>query len=97
MMNDKCIVAKILSLKTRNFEITCVAAATKCSCFSVESKLPETPHVEERIIIGGENEGLRTQSPPSRLEPEVLHKFHGKSREVGYYVYQFIYHNQFTE
>jgi hypothetical protein len=56
-------------------------------CFSVESKLPETPQVEERIIIGGENEGFRTQSPHSRLEPEVLHKFHGKSREVGYCVY----------
>jgi hypothetical protein len=82
MMNDKCSVTKIL--------------AAKCFCPSVESKLPEIPHVEERIIIGGENEGSPKQSSPSRLQPEVLHKFQGKSREVGYYVYQFLYHNQLT-
>lgn len=46
-----------------------------------ESKLPETPQTEERIIIGGENEGSPTQSPPSRLPPEVLLRFKGKSRE----------------
>ncbi|PNF22192.1 hypothetical protein B7P43_G04937 [Cryptotermes secundus] len=46
-----------------------------------ENKLPETPQTEERIIIGGENEGSPTQSPPSRLPPEVLHKFKEKSRE----------------
>jgi hypothetical protein len=51
--------------------------------FSVEIKMPETPQAEERIIIGGENEGLLIQSPCSRLPPEVLHKFEGKSREVS--------------
>jgi len=45
--------------------------------------MPETPQAEERIIIGGENEGLLIQSPCSRLPPEVLHKFEGKSREVS--------------
>lgn len=44
--------------------------------------MPETPQTEERIIIGGENEGSPVQSSPSRLPSEVLLKFEGKSREV---------------
>ncbi|XP_021931921.1 rab11 family-interacting protein 1 isoform X2 [Zootermopsis nevadensis] len=55
--------------------------ARKFKQFRKESKMPEIPQTEERIIIGGENEGTAVQSPPSRLAPEVLLKFEGKSRE----------------
>lgn len=44
--------------------------------------MPETPQTEERIIIGGENEGSPVRSSPSRISSEVLLKFDGKSREV---------------
>jgi hypothetical protein len=43
----------------------------------------DVPQTEERIIIGGENDVVAVQSPPSRLPSEVLRKFEGKSREVS--------------
>ncbi|KAJ9597747.1 hypothetical protein L9F63_011355, partial [Diploptera punctata] len=55
--------------------------ARKFKQFRKESKLVEMPNSDERIIIGGENEGSSVISPPSRLPPEILNKFEGKSRE----------------
>ena len=53
--------------------------------------MPEMPHSEERIIIGGENEVSTISSPLSRLPAEVLSKFEGKSREVRYFCFKKFY------
>jgi len=50
-----------------------------------DTKVPEnkTSLSEERIIIGGENNGFVIAA--SSLSPEMLQKFEGKSKEVNAY------------
>ncbi|PSN34063.1 hypothetical protein C0J52_12824 [Blattella germanica] len=56
--------------------------ARKFKQFRKESKLPEIPSSDERIIIGGENEGSPVPpAAPSRIPREVWNKFEGKSKE----------------
>jgi hypothetical protein len=45
-----------------------------------EVKVPER-QTEQRVVIGGESNGFA--SVASRLSPEMLHKFDGKSKKVS--------------